>query len=40
MFFADKKKKPTLVLANEFENSLQEYHQCPYEVQILIEPEE
>ena len=40
MFFSDRKKKPSLVLANEFENSLQEYHQCPYEVQILIEPEE
>jgi len=39
MFFADRKKKPTLVLANEFENNLQEYRQCPYEVQILIEPE-
>lgn len=37
MFFSDKKKKPTLVLANEFEDSLKEYHQCPYEVQIKIE---
>ena len=39
MFFADKKKKPQLVLADEYEDSLKEYHQCPYEVQILIEPE-
>ena len=39
MFFADRRKKPSLVLASEFENDLQEYRQCPYEVQILIEPE-
>lgn len=28
--------KPKLVLANEYENSLQEYMNCPYEIQILI----
>lgn len=36
MFFSDNKKKPGLVLANEFENNLKEYQQCPYEVQTLI----
>ena len=35
LFFADK-PKPTLVLANEYENSLYEYSRCVYEVQILI----
>ena len=39
MFFSNSTKKPSLVLANEYEDSLTEYHQCPYEVQILIEDE-
>ena len=39
MFFSGRSKKPSLVLANEYEDSLKEYHQCPYEVQILIEDE-
>ena len=36
MFFSDSIRKPGLVLANEYEDSLTEYHNCPYEVQILI----
>jgi DNA-binding transcriptional MerR regulator len=38
MFFNDLKEKPTLVLANEFENDLYEYSKCIYEIQILIPP--
>lgn len=36
MFFNDYQKKPSLVLANEFENDLYEYSKCIYEIQILI----
>ncbi len=36
MFFSDRKGKPSLVLANEYEDNLHEYSLCPYEVQILI----
>lgn len=32
--------KSTLVLANEFENSLVDYSQCTYEVQILVSKQE
>ncbi|MDD5945383.1 MAG: helix-turn-helix domain-containing protein [Clostridia bacterium] len=34
--FFDGKPKPTLVLANEYEDNLHEYSRCVYEVQILI----
>lgn len=35
-FFGREKKIPSLVLANEYENNLHEYTNCPYEIQILI----
>jgi hypothetical protein len=35
LFFEDK-KKPSIVLANEYEDDLQEYARCIYEVQALI----
>lgn len=35
-FFRREKKTPSLVLANEYENNLYEYTNCPYEIQILI----
>lgn len=41
--FSEKQKeslKPMLVLANEFENSLKEYTQCMYEIQILVKKED
>lgn len=30
-------RKAAYVIANEYEDNLVEYHQCPYEVQILLE---
>lgn len=36
VYFQHLNYKPKLVLANEYENSLKEYTQCPYEIQILI----
>ncbi len=37
MYFSDGVRKPGIVLANEYEDSLTEYYSCPYEIQILIE---
>lgn len=37
--FFEGKKKPTIVLANEYENSLEEYSRSVYEIQILISKE-
>jgi len=34
--FFEGKPKPTLVLANEYEDNIHEYSRCVYEVQILI----
>lgn len=34
--FFDGKKKPSIVLANEYEDNLYEYSRCVYELQILI----
>jgi len=34
--FFEGKDKPTIVLANEFEDNLHEYSRCVYEIQILI----
>ena len=36
LFFQGRTQVPELVIADEYENSLQEYTSCPYEVQILI----
>lgn len=36
VFFDKLPVKPTLVLANEYEDNLHEYYRCIYEVQILI----
>lgn len=33
-------KKPTYVIANEHEDNLSEYHECPYEIQTLIRKRE
>jgi len=30
---------PAYIIANEYEDSLREYHDCPYEIQILIQEE-
>ncbi|SUP43817.1 MerR family transcriptional regulator [Veillonella criceti] len=36
LYFKDYQIKPKLVLANEYEDNLYEYSQCPYEIQIFI----
>lgn len=36
VYFSQFNEKPRLVLANEFEDNLQEYNNCLYEIQILI----
>lgn len=36
LFFQGKDSRQRLVVADEYENSLKEYDNCPYEVQILI----
>lgn len=35
--YMKKYKKPAYAIANEYEDNLVEYHECPYEVQILLE---
>lgn len=35
--YMKKYKRPAYVIANEYEDNLVEYHECPYEVQILLE---
>mgnify|MGYP001851517676 CR=1 FL=1 len=35
--YMNKYKRPPYVIANEYEDNLIEYHECPYEVQILLE---
>jgi len=32
-------RAPAFIIANEYEDSLQEYHTCPYEIQILVNEE-
>ncbi len=35
-YFSSFQERPAYVIANEHEDNLKEYHNCPYEIQILI----